>query len=298
MAMYNKGSRIIAALAALTITTSAAAMSMAETEDCQYCRGEEPSKASVEDLRGPLGWTTMQVTQANLAAATIYYPTGQSGTFGSIVVMPGLTAGQSNLAWLGPRLASNGFIAMVVDTPLLVEPDTIRAQYAKSALEQLVRLGADQSSALFGKVDPARLGAIGHSAGAGGIVQLGRDYPNLAKALIPLATNIQLNVQAMPPTMVMVCKDDPAVPADLHSRPVYEAIRAPKQLIIAQSGISDAHNCETQSNANEPKLGKYVISWMKLWLDRDRRYARFLCGAEGPLSDRSYVLEWQSNCPY
>lgn len=42
---------------------------------------------------------------------TIHYPTTTGdGTFGAVAIAPGCTAYESSIAWLGPRLASQGFV--------------------------------------------------------------------------------------------------------------------------------------------------------------------------------------------
>ena len=40
----------------------------------------------------------------------------RDGTFGAIAISPGYTAYQSSIAWLGPRLASQGFVVFTIDT--------------------------------------------------------------------------------------------------------------------------------------------------------------------------------------
>ena len=54
---------------------------------------------------------------------TIYYPTSTAeGTFGAIAIVPGFTNVQSAVAWLGPRIASQGFVVIIIDTNSTLRP--------------------------------------------------------------------------------------------------------------------------------------------------------------------------------
>jgi hypothetical protein len=66
---------------------------------------------------GPLSVSTSSVSSfvSGFGGGTIYYPS-TSGSYGGIAVSPGYTASSSSLAWYGRRLASHGFVVIVIDT--------------------------------------------------------------------------------------------------------------------------------------------------------------------------------------
>ncbi|HEX6445119.1 MAG TPA: alpha/beta hydrolase, partial [Streptosporangiales bacterium] len=111
----------LSAVAALAIAPTA------QAADNPYERGPDPTESSIEAVRGPfsVSQTTVSSLVSGFGGGTIYYPTSTSeGTFGAVAISPGFTASQSSIAWLGPRLASQGFVVITIDTrSTLDQPD-------------------------------------------------------------------------------------------------------------------------------------------------------------------------------
>ena len=84
-----------------------------------YERGPAPTSSSVDATRGPFATASTTVSSfsaSGFGGGTIYYPTSTAeGTFGAVAVSPGFTARQSSIAWLGPRIASQGFVVFTID---------------------------------------------------------------------------------------------------------------------------------------------------------------------------------------
>ena len=54
---------------------------------------------------------------SGFGGGVIYYPTSTSeGTFGAVAISPGFTATWSSINWLGPRIASHGFVVIGIET--------------------------------------------------------------------------------------------------------------------------------------------------------------------------------------
>ena len=111
------------AVATTLLTTTLVVGSIAApavAADNPYQRGPEPSRSSIEaaarrvrhhvDVGRP-----GTVVTVSAAAPSTTRPTSQ-GTFGAVAISPGYTARQSSIAWLGPRLASQGFVVITIDT--------------------------------------------------------------------------------------------------------------------------------------------------------------------------------------
>src|SRR5688572_32296938 len=94
--------------------TAVVGMPVAHADDNPYERGPDPTVASIEARRGSFAVSDVSVSRlvvTGFGGGTIYYPTSTAeGTFGAVAVAPGYTASQSSMAWLGPRLASQGFV--------------------------------------------------------------------------------------------------------------------------------------------------------------------------------------------
>src|SRR5689334_19122281 len=107
---------LAATLLAAVITLPAAAPAQAAANP--YERGPAPTTASIEATTGPFATASTTVARTStFGGGTIYYPTDTSaGTFGAISIAPGYTNSKSAVAWLGPRIASQGFVVIVIDT--------------------------------------------------------------------------------------------------------------------------------------------------------------------------------------
>ncbi|SFK86565.1 hypothetical protein SAMN05216275_13857 [Streptosporangium canum] len=79
-----------------------------------YERGPNLTVSSIEAVRGPFAIAETDVSSLRVTGfggGTIYYPTGTGeGTFGAVAIAPGYTADKSSMAWLAPRIASQGFV--------------------------------------------------------------------------------------------------------------------------------------------------------------------------------------------
>lgn len=130
--------------------------------------------SSVAAQRGTFATAEMTVPPGNgFNGGKIYYPTDTSlGTWGAVAAVPGYTARWSaEGAWMGPWLASFGFVVIGIDTNSPNDYDTARGTQLLAALDYLT-----QKSPVRDRVDPGRLGVIGHSMGGGGAISQGRRH--------------------------------------------------------------------------------------------------------------------------
>lgn len=263
---------------------------------CQ--NGPAPSATSVQG-DGPFTVGTYVVPNpSGYKAGTIYYPTntvsGACTKFAGIVTMPGYQGTQNNLSWLGPRLASNGFVVINVDTNTLSDSPDQRGAEILSALNQLVSLSNASGNPISGKVDSAKLGAMGHSMGGGGTLVAARNA--MIKAAIPMAPyhNTTTNFPDVhAPTLVVTCQGDPSAPAATYGRPMYNSLTTEKAYL--ELTTTDGHLCVMTGYGNKAVQSRYMTSWMKRWLDGDTRYTQFLCGTT---SGSNGVTTWADTCPY
>src|SRR5688572_17395240 len=91
---------------------TAAAVPNAASAASPYERGPNPTAASVAATTGPFAIASVRIPRGNgFGGGTIYYPTATNqGTFGAMAISPGLNGTWAGIAWLGPRLASQGFV--------------------------------------------------------------------------------------------------------------------------------------------------------------------------------------------
>lgn len=287
--------RHIAAAAALSslafLAAPAATASTASTAaDNPYQRGPAPTTASVEAARGSYavsqtGVSSLAVT--GFGGGTVYYPTTTSdGTFGAVVISPGFTAYESSIAWLGPRLASQGFVVFTIDTLTTLDQPDSRGRQLLAALDYLT-----QRSPVRDRVDASRLGVMGHSMGGGGTLEAAKSRPSL-KAAIPLTgwNTDKTWPEISTPTLVVGADGDTIAPVATHSEPFYETL--PASLDKAYLELNGATHFTP--NSSNTTIAKYSISWLKRFIDDDTRYDQFLC----PLPRPSLTIEeYRGTCP-
>ncbi len=259
--------------------------------DNPYERGPDPTVASIEAPRG--SYAVSQTTVSSLGVSgfgggTVYYPTSTAdGTFGAVVISPGFTAYQSSIAWLGPRLASQGFVVFTIDTLTTLDQPASRGRQLLAALDYLTK-----SSSVRGRVDASRLGVMGHSMGGGGTLEAAKSRTSL-KAAIPL-TGWNLDTtwpELRTPTLVVGADGDTVAPVSSHSEPFYESL--PGSLDKAYLELNNATHFTP--NTSDTTIAKYSISWLKRFIDSDTRYEQFLC----PLPRPSLTIEeYRGNCPH
>jgi dienelactone hydrolase len=275
----RQGRRVRVVLAAVALVLVASA--------CNW-RGPNPTDESIEAVTGPFAIEQTTVTPGNgFGGGTIYYPTDTSvGRFGGVAIAPGFTASQSSISWYGPRLASQGFVVITIDTNSIFDFPASRGDQLLAALDWL-----GSSSPVADRVDPARSAVMGWSMGGGGALEAAADRPSL-RAAIPLAgwntTTDWASVTV--PTMVVGCESDGVAPVASHSEPFYESLPAagPKAYLEIESG---SHSCVTSANTT---IARSVISWLKRHVDGDTRYQQFLCPPPAPSAT---ISEYRDTCP-
>ncbi|MFE7380382.1 alpha/beta hydrolase family protein [Streptomyces zhihengii] len=280
---------LLATAAAAALTT--VAVPGAQAADNPYERGPAPSTSSIEAVRGSYAVSQTSVSSLSVTGfggGTIYYPTSTSdGTFGAVVISPGFTAYESSIAWLGPRLASQGFVVFTIDTNTTLDQPDSRGRQLLSALDYLTGRSAVRS-----RVDSSRLGVMGHSMGGGGTLEAAKTRPSL-QAAIPLTPwNLDKSwPEVSTPTLVIGADGDTIAPVASHSEPFYQSL--PSSLDKAYLELNNASHFTP--NTSDTTIAKYSISWLKRFIDNDTRYEQFLC----PIPRPSLTIdEYRGTCPH
>ncbi|ROO61647.1 cutinase [Micromonospora sp. Llam0] len=282
---------LAAATAALLAVAGLTLIPNASAAENPLERGPAPSASSVAAARGP--FATSQVTVSSRDAGgfgggTIYFPTsGAEGTFGGVAVAPGFTASRSSMAWLGPRLASQGFVVFNIDTVTRSDQPASRGRQLLAALDFLV-----ERSPVRDRVDPDRLAVMGHSMGGGGAFEAAEARPTL-RAAIPLTPwNLRKNwSQVQVPTMVIGAERDTIASVRFHSEPFFDSL--PSDLDKAYLELNNASHFAP--NIPNTTISSFSVAWLKRFVDDDTRYEQFLCPPPRPDGE---ISEYQDTCAH
>ncbi|GAB2618870.1 lipase [Paractinoplanes abujensis] len=284
--------RLVSAAAALAVAVGGVTLAQsAEAATNPYERGPAPTLSSIQATRG--SFAVSQTSVSSLAASgfgggDIYYPTSTSaGTFGAVAIAPGYTASRSSMAWLAPRLASQGFVVFNIDTLTRSDQPASRGRQLLAALDYLT-----QRSSVRTRIDADRLAVVGHSMGGGGTLEAAKSRPSL-QAAVPLTPwNLDKSwPELRTPTLVIGAENDSVAPVASHSIPFYSSL--PSSLDRAYLELNNASHFAP--NSSNTTIAQYSISWLKRFVDDDTRYEQFLC----PIPRAGLqISDYRGNCPH
>lgn len=270
------------------------------TSNCGYKVGPNPTLSALQASQGPLSVSSTIVPSSvsGFGGGTIYFPSNAQQELAAIAVAPGFTNYQSAIQWWGPLLASHGYVVITIDTNGRFDNPNSRSLQLDAALSHLIDEGNRANSPISGLVDENRLATMGFSMGGGGsLISASRNRLSAAVPLAPWNSGGNDFDQIGVPTMIMACENDSTAPVNSHASPFYNTI--PTSTDKAYMEITNGpHNCANgdNGNGNDALLSTYGVSWMKRFLDKDQRYAQFLCGPNH-IANPS-INEYRDNCNY
>lgn len=255
-------------------------------------RGPDPTQSSIEASRGAFAVSSTRVSSLSargFGGGTIYYPNDTSqGRFGVVAISPGFTAGQSSIQWLGPRIASQGFVVITIDTNTRFDQPGSRGDQLLAAVDHVVNRA---SATVRARVDGSRQAVMGHSMGGGGSLEAASDRRSL-EAIIPLQPwNLDKTWgEVTTPALIVGAQRDTVASVSSHSIPFYNSLGGEKAY-LELAGAS-----HFVSNTSDTTTAAYSISWLKRHVDDDTRYDQFLCGPNHT-ANRA-ISDWRSTCPF
>jgi pimeloyl-ACP methyl ester carboxylesterase len=181
------------------------------------------------------------------------------GAAGAIAISPGLNGTWPGIAWLGPRLSSQGFVVFGIDTLALNDNPASRGSQLLAALDYLT-----QTSSVRTRVDASRLAVAGHSLGGGGAFEAALRRPTL-KAAIPnapffpgSASNVRVPtlISTTPPTSSPSAQ--PTTPGPTSPPPTGGACAATYRTVNAWSG---AYQGEMTVRAGSSAINGWTVRW-------------------------------------
>jgi predicted dienelactone hydrolase len=280
---------LVTAAATLTLVAGSLTGATSAQAASPYERGPAPTTAILDASRGPFATAQQSVSSLSVSGfggGVIYYPTSTAeGTFGAVAISPGYTATWSSLSWLGPRIASHGFVVIGIETNSVFDQPASRGNQLLAALDYLTR-----TSSVRSRIDPNRLAVAGHSMGGGGTLEAAKDRPSL-QAAVPLAPwNLTKSWSSLRvPTLIIGGESDTVAPVSSHSIPFYTSI--PSATEKAYLELNNASHFFPQTP--NTYTGREMVAWLKRFVDDDTRYDQFIC--PGPSS--TSISDYRNTCP-
>jgi dienelactone hydrolase len=253
-------------------------------------RGGDPSDSTVNNA-GPYRVSTYGVLDKTgvrdgdgFADFDIYYPADAAAPFSIVSVVPGFVSDRSWVEDWCPFLASHGIVSILVDTnDLFDDPDARKV----ALLDALVSLKAENTRAggpLQGKLDVNRAGVIGWSMGGGGALLAAGEDPSLKAAIGICPWNLFAEVYAGVRVPSLMFGGDEDILAGGMPNEFYAAMPASTPKVLFDLSGGDHWYANSPSGAWNA-VGRFGLSFLKLFLDGDERYRRFLKVDPGGLNE-------------
>ena len=222
------------------------------------------------------------------ADATIWFPIDAEPPFGGVAVVPGFSSTQATIASWGPFLASHGIVTITIGTNSPGDGPSARSRALLDAVETIRSEHTRTGSPLEGSIDVDRMGVMGWSMGGGGALIALDSHPEIRAGISLCGFSPGASFSDIrSPILLFAASADPL--AGGQSQGFYASVPAgtPKMLLEVTPG--------SHAVANDPanlggEIGRYGLSWLKVFLERDERYRPFL--TQPPTTP---VSEFQSN---
>jgi predicted dienelactone hydrolase len=258
---------------ALTLAMTGAAVAIAGPAAADEI-GQAPTASNITG-NGSFSVSSSGISSfgTSFGGGTVYYPTA-TGRYPVVAISPGYTATWSSISWIGPRLASWGFVVVGINTAnrFSTSPNS-RGSQLIAALNWAV---SSSPSAVQARADGSRRGVAGHSMGGGGTL-----------AALSQSTNIQAGVPFAPwhsdktwgeitePVLIVGGEGDTVANESTHAITFYNSVSGPKTYVEVNNG---GHFFPQSTNAT---LSRALVTHFKRWLNQDARFTPFSCGFTG-----------------
>jgi dienelactone hydrolase len=214
---------------------------------------------------------------------TLFVPTGAEPPFASVAIVPGFVSPESSIRAWGPFLASHGIVALTIGTNGGGDSPDVRAAALMDALETLKAENARAGGPLEAEMDLTRLGVMGWSMGGGGTLIAANAHPELRAAVSMAAWSpgVQFAKNEVPTLMLAGSAD---TLAGGQSQGFFASMpeATPKMLFEVAGGAHSVANDPASANG---EIGRYGLSWLKVFLEGDERYRQFLLQTPTTQSD-------------
>jgi dienelactone hydrolase len=241
-----------------------------------YIREDDPTEksASSKGKYTVKTYTSGYPDSPAYADSTVHYPTDADPPFAIMAIVPGFVSPQSSIQNWGPFLASHGIVTMTIGTNSGGDQPPAREAALLAALKTLEGENTREGSPIKGLLDLSRQALGGWSMGGGGTLLAAEHTPSLKAAMAICPWNPTYNYKGVKvPALFFAGTADTL--AGGQSQGFYQSIaESVPKLLWEVSGADHfyANNPAGQGGA----VGRYGLSFIKVFLEGDERYRQFL----------------------
>jgi predicted dienelactone hydrolase len=246
--------------------------------------GQAPTASNITG-NGSFATTSAAITNpSGFGGGRVYYPT-TAGSYPVLAGSPGFTASWSSISWLGPRLASWGFVVVGIETNSTLDQPASRGTQLLRALDWAT---ASSPTAVRQRADGTRTGVFGHSMGGGGTLSALSSRSSV-KAGVPLAPwhSDKTWSEVRAPVLIFGGESDTVAAPSSHAIPFYNSLGSTEKAYVE---LNNASHFFPQSA--DPNVSKGAVSWFKRFVSGDTRFSTFACSFSG-----TAISDFRSTCP-
>lgn len=244
-------------------------------------RGGDPTESVVNNA-GPYRVSSYGLFQKGdvrdgpqYADFDIYYPEGATPPFSLVAIVPGFVSSRSWVGDWAPFLASHGMASILIDTNWLTDDPDARKAALLDALISLKGENTRAGSPLQGKLDTSRAAVVGWSMGGGGALLAAAEDPSLKAAVGICPWNLLSFVYSGVRVPSMLFGGDSDILAGGMPNDFYRAIPATTPKVLFDLAGGDHWYANTPSG-HWNAVGRFGLSFLKVFLEGDERYRKFL----------------------
>ncbi len=203
--------------------------------------------------------------------STIYVPNGVDGPAPAVVVVPGYRSREVSIKAWGPFLASHGFVTMTIGTNRLAAFPFERGTALLDAIETLRIENHRSGSPLEGRIDLSRIAVAGWSMGGGGAQHAAARDSRIAAVVAFCPWHDGLKIDHESPLLVIAGETDFLARPEKHARRHFESVADPTPRLYFEVRRA-GHWVANDPDQARGEVGRAVLAWLKLHLERDRRF--------------------------
>ena len=210
----------------------------------------------------------------SFGGGTVWHPVDANGLLPLVAVVPGFISPEFTISDWGPFLASHGMAVITIDTNSGLDLPAQRRAALFGALDVLSRENTRLLSPMIGRLDLSRRAVMGWSMGGGGALEAATQDPSLRAAISMAGWNVLYSYAFnRVPSLMFASLGDPL--AGGMSQGFYNSIPAGTPKMLIEWPGSDHFVANDPSN-RLGVVGRYGLSWLKVYLQGDERYRQFL----------------------
>jgi predicted dienelactone hydrolase len=221
-------------------------------------------------------YSTGIVDSPDYSTYDIDYPQGAPLPLAGVAIIPGYVQARAAVGDWGPFLASHGFVVITIDPNATGDAPAARATALWGAVGSLKAENSRSGGPLSGKVDTAHLAVMGASMGGGGALECASAHAEL-RGVVALSawdsTGTTFSTLTAP-TLILAGQNDTVATPTLQTS-FYTSIPVSTPKVYAEFAGGDAYISNTPIK-NTPIVGLLGLSWLKVHVEGDGRYAQFI----------------------